>query len=118
LGARVPLYGPANTTVRKETAESWVAALLARPYGQGRESAEAVFALAQLARVSGDRARDLDAGPRARVIDRLQELGADEATVRPVQEYQEREATEQGVALGDALPVGLRLLSETDTAGV
>jgi molecular chaperone DnaK (HSP70) len=118
LGARVPLYGPANTTVSRETAARWIDAVLARPFAEGRESADAVFALTQLARVSGDRARDLDPDLRARVVDRLRALGADEEAARPVLEYQEREAAEQGVALGDALPVGLRLISEPDAAGV
>jgi hypothetical protein len=120
LGARMPLYGPANTTVGPDTAGRWINALLACPiaFAQGRESADAVFALSQLARVSGDRARDIDADLRALVIDRLHQLGADEAAVRPVQEYQEREAAEQGVALGDALPVGLRLITEPDATGV
>jgi molecular chaperone DnaK (HSP70) len=112
LGARVLLYGPANATVRKETVAGWIEALLGRTYTPGRESADAVFALAQLARISGDRARDLDPEIRARVVDTLESLAAGPADIRPVQEYQEREAAELGVALGDALPVGLRLIGE------
>ena len=42
----------------------------------GRETADAIFALSQLARVSGDRARDIDAELRDRVADRLVRLGA------------------------------------------
>ena len=38
LGARVPLYGPANTVVRKETAERWTRSLLGRSFAPGRES--------------------------------------------------------------------------------
>jgi hypothetical protein len=112
LGARVPLYGPANTVVRKETAERWTRTLLGRPFAAGRETADAVFALAQLARVAGDRARDLDDPLREQVIARLVELGADEMTLRPVREYHELETAQQGQALGDTLPIGLRLLSD------
>ena len=79
LGARVPLYGPANTAVPRETAERWCLALLDRPIQPGRETTDAIFALAQLARVSGDRARDLDESLRERVLARLEALGADEA---------------------------------------
>jgi molecular chaperone DnaK (HSP70) len=118
LGARVPLYGPANTTVRKETAERWLHALLKREYAPGRESADAVFALASLARVSGDRARDIDQDLRDLVAERLARLGASDDSIRPVREYTEREAAEQGLALGDALPVGLRLISTPESAGV
>jgi molecular chaperone DnaK (HSP70) len=110
LGARVLLYGPANVTVPRATAERWIEALLDREFAPGRESADAAFALAQLARVSGDRARDVDDTLRARVLDRLAALGAGEALLRPVREYHELETEQQGQALGDSLPVGLRLV--------
>jgi molecular chaperone DnaK (HSP70) len=113
LGARVLLYGPANATVPRETARRWASALLDRTFSPGRETGDAVFALAQLARVSGDRARDIDEALRGRVLTRLQELGADERVIRPVREYHELETEQQGQALGDALPVGLRLVGET-----
>jgi molecular chaperone DnaK (HSP70) len=112
LGARVPLYGPANTVVRKETAERWASALLDRSFSLGREAADAIFALSQVARVASDRARDLDNGLRAEVIARLHELGADETVLRPVREFHELESAQQGQALGDSLPIGLRLLSD------
>ena len=111
VGARVPLFGPANTVVARDKAERWAMALLGRDYAPGRETTDATFALSQLARVSGDRARDLDDGLRNRVIDRLGALGADEATIRPVREFTELEVAQQGQALGDSLPIGLRLTS-------
>ncbi len=112
LGARVPLYGPANTVIRKEIAESWVKALLGRSYASGREAGDAVFALAQLARVANDRARDLDQSVRSLVLTRLAELGAPEDALRPVREYHELESAQQVQALGDTLPIGLRLRSD------
>jgi hypothetical protein len=112
LGARVPLFGLANTVVRKEAAEKWLERLLERSPSSGRETTDTVFALSQLARFSGDRARDIDDDLRARVIARLEALGADEATLRPVREYHELEDAQQGEALGDALPIGLRLVSD------
>jgi hypothetical protein len=116
LGARVPLYGPANTVVRKETAERWVSALQERSFSPGREAADAIFALAQVARVANDRTRDLDDGRRALVIARLLELGADETVLRPVREFHELESAQQGQILGDSLPIGLRLLSDAGAA--
>jgi molecular chaperone DnaK (HSP70) len=110
LGARVPLYGPANTVVDRETAETWTVALLRRSFLAGRETVDGIFALAQLARVSNDRARDLDESTRHSVIVRLRELGADEESILPVREYHELEIAAQSQALGDALPVGLRLV--------
>ncbi len=109
LGARVPLYGPANTVVPPEVAGRWITALLDRSFADGRETTDALFALAQMARVSGDRVRDVDETLRQRVIERLEALGADETILRPVRAYHELEAEQQGEALGDALPSGLRL---------
>jgi hypothetical protein len=117
LGARVPLYGPANVVVPTETAGRWVESVLNREYASDRESAEAIFALGQLARVSGDRARDLDPALRDLVLRRLSELGADEATLLPVRTHHELETIQQGQVLGDSLPVGLRLVSEDSGAG-
>ena len=117
IGARVLIYGPADTCVRSPTAERWLKALVGRTFQPGRESTDAAFALSQLAQVSGDRARDVDPELRSVVVDRLTELGASESLIRPVREYQERESTEQGVALGDALPVGLRLRMEPSVSG-
>jgi hypothetical protein len=113
LGARVMLYGPANSVIRKETAERWTHAVLDHAFAAGRETDDATFALAQLARVSNDRARDLDPPLRETVIKRLIELGADESELRPVREYHELESAQQVQALGDSLPIGLRLLSES-----
>jgi hypothetical protein len=117
LGARVPLYGPANTVVSAEKATAWVRLLLDRPFAAGRETTDAIFALAQLARVAGDRARDLDEAIRREVITRLEALGADRPTIQPVEEFHELEAAQQGQALGDALPTGLRLLAKDQANG-
>ena len=87
-------------------------ALLGRSFAPGRETGDAIFALGQLARVASDRARDLDDSLRHEVLARLAELGADETALRPVREYHELETAQQAQALGDSLPIGLRLLSD------
>lgn len=116
LGARVPLYGPANTAVGRETAERWASAIAGRSFASGRETADAIFALSQLARCSGDRVRDFSDEARDSAIEALTKLGADEPTIAPVRQYRELEAAQEGEALGDSLPIGLRLRSGTETA--
>ncbi len=116
IGARVPLYGPANTVIPPGKATHWLATLLDRTYTPGRETADAIFALTQIARVSGDRARDLDEATRSQVLTKLASLGADEDAMQPVRAFQEIEATQQAQALGDALPTGLRLLTTAEGA--
>ncbi len=112
VGARLPLYGPANTVVAKDKAEGWTRSVLGKNFAPGRETTDAIFALGQLGRVAGDRARDLDEDLRQQVIDRLIVLGAEDSTVQSVREYTELAASQQGQALGDSLPVGLRLRSK------
>src|SRR5437870_5201146 len=112
LGARVPLYGLANTVVHRETAERWINALLDRRFAPGRETSDAIFALTQLARVSNDRAHDIDDALRTKILTRLSELGADELALRPVREYHELQSAQQVQVLGDSLPIGLRLVSD------
>ncbi|WP_165228708.1 Hsp70 family protein [Aquisphaera insulae] len=109
LGARVPLYGPANTVVHREAAERWLEGLLQRTFAPGRETTDGLFALAQIARFSGDRSRDVSDSLREQVVARLEQLGAEDADVRPVREFVELGASQQGQALGDSLPVGLRI---------
>jgi molecular chaperone DnaK (HSP70) len=116
LGARIPLYGPANTVIRIEIVEKWIGDLLRRKYAPGRESGDAIFALSQLARVANDRARDIDEPLRRHVLARLAELGAPEEMLLPVREYHELQSAQQVQALGDTLPIGLRLRSEAGEA--
>jgi hypothetical protein len=112
LGARVPLYGLANTVVALEAVDRWIDVLLNRSYSPGREGSDAIFALSQLARFSGDRARDLPDASRAKVLSRLEQLGADESVLLPIREFHELEEAQEGQALGDTLPIGLRLRPE------
>ncbi|HZX94000.1 MAG TPA: molecular chaperone DnaK, partial [Myxococcales bacterium] len=109
LGARVPLYGPANTVVPPEKASRWVRALLDRPPATGRESADAVFALVQIGRVSGDRARDLDESVRLRAADRLEKSSAPPEWSVAIREVQALGEKDEQRVFGEALPLGLHL---------
>jgi hypothetical protein len=110
LGARVPLYGPANAVVTTDAAQRWIAAILGYSANGSREAADQVFALGQLGRMSGDRTRDIDEPTRAAVVARLESLGAEEGVIGPVRALAEITAGQRNVAFGDALPVGLRLV--------
>ena len=69
----------------------------------------ALFALAQLARVTGDRTRDLDEGLRRRIAERLDKAGAPKHLAQMVREHVEWTADDEAQAFGEALPPGLRL---------
>lgn len=106
LAARVPVYGPANTVVPRAAAEAMCERLLAAPWP--RPDAYA-FAIAQIARASGDRARDLDAGVREKVALRVAVTANGERLARIVREPTALEETEAAKLLDESLPSGLRL---------
>ena len=106
LGARAPLYGSVHRAVPAQLATEWLDLLLARGLNQVDG---APFAVAQLARRTQDRARDVDEETRARAVSALVAAKAPDSFVRMVTDVKELEATDEARALGDTLPVGLRL---------
>jgi molecular chaperone DnaK (HSP70) len=108
LGARVPLYGPVDGVVAKAKAEKWLERVMAMPW---KGDAHALAA-AEIARASGDRARDLDEGLRRKLAERLKGAVAEgDRLARLVLEPTAREAKEERLAFGDSLPSGLRLVA-------
>lgn len=108
LGARVPFSASAHHVVARETASQWLAAVLALDWKQIQPAA---FAAATLARVSGDRERDLDEALRAAVAARLGSARAPAGWIAMVQAATDLDAADEGRLFGESLPPGLRLLA-------
>jgi hypothetical protein len=89
-----------------EVAESWLSLLLELDL-QRLDGAQ--FAAAQLARLTGDRMRDLSPELRAKTAQALRAAKASDTWVRMVTEVVALEAADEARALGDTLPAGLRL---------
>jgi len=106
LGTRVPLYGSSHKTVPPEIAAAWLASLLNA--GLLRVDG-ATFAIVQLARLTGDRTRDLDDTTREHAVAALASAGAPAHWLRLVREVVGLETADEARALGDTLPIGLRL---------
>ncbi|MDC0709384.1 hsp70 family protein [Stigmatella sp. ncwal1] len=106
LGARVPLYGSGHKVVDVGTAEAWLTLLLELDL---RRIDGAPFAAAQLARLTGDRTRDIDPALRARTAQALATASASTTWIRMVNEVVALEAADEARALGDTLPAGLSL---------
>ncbi len=106
IGARVPAYASVDHVVAGAVVERWVDQLL-REKWDGIPTA--VDAAVQLARVTGDRARDLSEALRKSVAKRLTAAGASAEHVRAVSELVVVEEAERAAFWGEALPVGLRL---------
>ena len=69
-----------------------------------------MFAAVQIARMTGDRARDLPDPQRAEVLAKLQSAGAPERWIALVQSVQDMDADDRKRSFGDSLPPGLSLL--------
>ena len=106
VGARVPIYGPVNCVVPRDTAAAWAERLARAEWPRPETYA---FALAQIARATGDRERDLDVDLRERIARRLETAPHGERAARLVREPVALEAREEARLLDEALPAGLRI---------
>lgn len=107
LGTRVPVYGSAHDVVPAITAADWLERLLALDW---KMVTPAAFAATLLARLSGDRERDLDENLRARVTRYLRSIKAPPSWMRMVEEVVELDEADAGRVFGEMLPPGLRLI--------
>lgn len=107
LGTRVPLYGSAHDVVPAPTAAAWLEQVLALDW---KNVVPAAFAATLLARLSGDRERDLEPEMRTRVIQRLRAVKVSASWLRMVAEVVELDEADAGRVFGEALPPGLRLV--------
>ena len=108
VGARVPLYGSAHHVVPSDTAAAWLQVLLAQDW---KTVEPAAFAAAQIARCSGDRARDVPEPLRAEVIRRLVAAKAPPGWSAMVREAVQLDEADQRRSFGEALPPGLQLIA-------
>ena len=93
-----------HKTVDPEKVSQWLLLLL-HAYAAGVESA--LFAIVQLARLTGDRARDIDDDIRSRAVAAVREAQAPPSWERLLTEVVAMEAADQARVFGDTLPVGL-----------
>ena len=106
IGARVPSYAELHHVVAPSVAEKWLDHLLREKWA---DLPTAPRAAAELARLTGDRSRDLAAPLRAELERRLVREGADPLLAQWVREVVPVAATERGVFQGERLPPGLHL---------
>ena len=107
LGARQPFYDATHEVVDSDTIATWLARLFEFDW---RRHEAAAFAAAHMARLTGDRARDLPETLREQVIQRLQACNAPDIWITMVREVMQLDEASQRRILGDALPPGLKLL--------
>ncbi len=109
IGARQPLYGPANKTVPLAEVWSWLNTLKKKELG-GKQIVQCVVSLSRL---TGDRTRDLSSSARQELDVWLEVLGASDEQRLPLREVVEVRGAEKSTAFGESLPEGL-VLSEDE----
>jgi molecular chaperone DnaK (HSP70) len=109
LGARIPTYASVHHVVAPSIAERWLDHLLREKWEEVPAAAEASVSLA---RMTGDRARDIGASVRTEVEKKLVRIGAREDWLRAVREVVAVEEADRAQFFGESLPVGLRLVDD------
>jgi molecular chaperone DnaK (HSP70) len=107
VGARIPCHGGIHGVVPRETAEAWLSVLLGVDW---KKTPAAGFAAALIARMTGDRERDIGQDIRAKVLERLRTAKAPESWQGMVREVKELDEADEKRLFGEALPPGLKLL--------
>ncbi|WP_295994292.1 Hsp70 family protein [Rugamonas sp.] len=108
VGARQPFHGSAHDVVDAAVVEQWLHAVLALDW---KKTEPAGFAAAHLARMTGDRSRDIGPALRADIERRLMAIGSPPAWVTMVREVVQLDQASEKRMLGEALPPGLKLIS-------
>ncbi len=107
VGARQSFQSSAHEVAPLDVAEQWLGKLMQLDW---RKVEPAGFAAAHIARMTGDRSRDIGEPVRAEVLRRLAASGAPASWSAMVREVVELDQAVESRMLGDALPPGLKLL--------
>ncbi len=107
LGARELLYGPLNSVVPAGTAETWLTLLQQLPV-----TPVLMLSIALVARLTGDRYRDVGGEARRSALKWLADVAAPSHHLRLVEAGGSLEAEEQAQAFGETLPRGLRITGD------
>jgi hypothetical protein len=106
VGARVPFHGERTNVVPAAVVETWIAKLLALDLDKAEGAS---FALASIARMTGDPRLDVAAKLRSEIADRLKKAKAPATWIDMVTRPTELSEGDRGRIFGDSLPAGLRL---------
>ena len=105
VGAREPTYGSTDDVVAPTVVERWIEQLLRQKW----EALPAAPAIAvRLARVTGDRSRDVSIRVQKDLERKLVASGAKEDVLRALREHVPLADADRAELFGDALPLGLR----------
>ncbi len=106
IGAREPLYGPIDRVISPELATAWIKTILSQNWKDPRPVG---MALAQMARLTGDRKRDLDPEVIKDIIDWLSPHEWAASHIHVLKEVVPLAHLEETQMFGESLPSGIQL---------
>ena len=108
IGARMPFHGSSHNVIPAEIVCDWLAQILSEDW---KKTPHAGFAATLIARMSGDRARDIDESVRLQIIAKLKFSKAPSSWIEMVEQVKELDEKEEKQIFGEALPPGLKLIN-------
>lgn len=107
VGTRVPFYSSSHHVIPISQVEQWLDYILQNNWQADNQIA---LCTAMLARMSGDRHRDINSLLRMQIIDRLKKAKAPDVWIAMVSQVQNLDNAESELIMGETLPAGLKFL--------
>ncbi len=108
IGARMPFHGSSHNVIPADVVCNWLTQILSEDW---KKTPHAGFAATIIARMSGDRVRDIDESVRSKIIAKLKFSKAPLSWIEMVEHVKELDEKEEKQIFGEALPPGLKLLN-------
>ena len=108
IGARLPFHGSSHNVIPADIVCGWLTQMLTVDW---QKTPQAGFAATLIARMSGDRARDIDETMRLQIIAKLKHSKAPSSWIDRVEQVKELDEKEEQQIFGEALPPGLKLIN-------
>ncbi|MCK9397325.1 MAG: hsp70 family protein [Methylobacter sp.] len=109
IGARTPFHGSSHNVIPADIVCLWLKQMLTVDW---KKIPQAGFAATLIARMSGDRARDINEVMRRQIIEKLKLSKAPASWIDMVGQQKELDEKEEKQIFGEALPPGLKLINE------
>ena len=106
IGARQLLYGPADRVIPPDEVSSWIENILSQTWRNPRPVG---IAIAQLARKTGDRMKDLDSSIINIIIDWMNQYDMLSPHIKFLEDVVPMAKSEEDAIFGETLPSGLVL---------
>jgi len=108
IGARLPFHGSSHNVIPADIVCKWLNQILSEDW---KKTPHAGFAATLIARMSGDRARDIDESVRMQIIAKLKLSKAPSSWIDMIEQVKELDEKEEKQIFGEALPPGLKLIN-------